>query len=172
MINMKNKDNKYNDNSIIHNIIDLYYKEIFNYCYLRLNYNKQDAEECTQETFVIFLIKWKSLSNTDNIRAWLYRTSDNVMKNYNKKTNRHKNEIKLSEIIENNNEFGYDDTGAFELLSDLTIEEQQLIIEYYLDKETANELAKKYKVSESAIFMRIHRIKEKLKKIYLKENKM
>ena len=82
---MKSKDIKYNKNSMTHDIIQLYCKEIFNYCYLKLNYNKEYAEECTQETFTILLLKWSKLASTDNIRAWLYRTSDNVMKNYNRK---------------------------------------------------------------------------------------
>ena len=171
---MKNKNyNPFINDSIISGIMDKYYKEIFNYCHIRLNYNKEDAEECVQETFEILSRKWRKLSNTDNIRAWLYRTSDYVMKNYNRKSNRHKSEIPILDLTENRNDLGHeDDNGAFEILSSLAIEEQQLLIEYYLEKATAKELAKKYKVSESAIFMRIHRIKAKLKKILSEENNM
>lgn len=76
-------------------------------------------------------------------------------------------------MTEDSNYLSYeDDNGVFEILSNLTKEEQQLLIEYYLEKATANELAKKYEVSESAISMRIHRIKAKLKKILLEENNM
>lgn len=90
---MKKSGNYSNNNSIYKDIVKKYYREIFNYCYVKLRYNKQDAEECTQETFMILLKKWKSLSSIDNIRGWLYRTSDNVMKNYNRKANRHRNEL-------------------------------------------------------------------------------
>lgn len=169
MRNMKN----FSNDSIIRSIIDRYYKEIYNYCYLRLYYNKENTEECVQETFEIFLKKWDTLSSTDNIRAWLYRTSDNVMKNSKRKSNRHKNEISHTDLAEDSNYLSYeDDNGVFEILSNLTKEEQHLLIEYYLDKATANELSKKYEVSESAISMRIHRIKAKLKKILLEENNM
>lgn len=85
MMNMKNKhNNHFSNDSIISGIMEKYYKEIFNYCYLKLDYNKEGTEECVQETFEIFFRKWGTLSSTDNIRAWLYRTSDNVMKNYNR----------------------------------------------------------------------------------------
>lgn len=170
---MKKDGNYPINNSIYKDIAKKYYREIFNYCYVKLRYNKQDAEECAQETFMILLIKWKTLSSIDNIRAWLYRTSDNVIRNYNRKTNRHTNELSLFDDAEYDINLKYDDDYyAFELLSALSIEGQQLIKKYYLDKATAKELSNKYQISESAIFVRIHRIKIKLRKILEKENNM
>ena len=38
-----------------------------------------------REVFLIFFKKYKSLESDENIRIWLYRTADNVIRNYNRK---------------------------------------------------------------------------------------
>lgn len=170
---MKVKDGTYDNNTKIIKIIDTYYKDIFNYCYILLDKNKEDAEECTQEIFIIMLIKWENLSNFNNIRAWLYRVSDNVIRNYKRKVNRNNAELQVWNTVEySKNLVHNDDTGIFDILSILKEAERQLIVEYYINKGTAKELSKEYNVSESAIFMRIHRIKERLRNIYFGEFKV
>lgn len=159
-------------NSIYKDIANKYYKELFNYCYIRLGYHKENAEECTQEVFITLLLKWNNLSSLENIRAWLYRTADNVIKNHNRKSNRHKNKLSTVDVGENINLSYSEDYGTFELLSMLTIEEQELLKEYYIDKFTAKELSIKYDISENAIFIKIHRIKIKLKKVLQIENNL
>ena len=159
------------DHSIYRDIAIRYYKEIFNYCYVKLMYNREDAEECTQEVFMILLLKWKTISSTENIRAWLYRTSDNVMRNFRKKAYRHKRELGIFDNLQENQKLIHeDDYGSFELLYILSMEEQRLLKEYYLDKATAKELSNKYKVSENVIYVKIYRIKVKLRKILESEN--
>lgn len=152
-----------NNNSIYKEIANKYYNDIYKYCYYKLGYHREDAEECTQEVFMILLIKWKSLSSHENIRGWLYRVADNVMRNYSRKSNKYKNELSVLEDISLNIKYNEDD-GAFDILSILTIAERNLLKEYYLDKATAKELSVKYKLSENAIYVKIHRIKIKLKK--------
>lgn len=166
------KCNNDDTNSIYKDIATKYYKEIFNYCYIRLEYHKENAEECTQEVFIILLLKWKNLSTLENIRAWLYRTADNVIKNHNRKSNRHKNELSIVDVDEKINLSYNEDFGVFELLSMLTIEEQELLKEYYIDKFTAKELSIKYNISENAIFVKVHRIKHKLKKVLQNKNNL
>ena len=167
---MKFKD-KYNKNSIYTEIASKYYKEIFNYCHFKLGYHHQNAEECTQEVFVVLMIKWGKLSSHENIRAWLYRTADNIIKNHNRKNCKQVKELSSYEKIEEAADLGYlEDYGAFELLSGLTLEEQNLLKEYYLDKATASELAVRYHISESAIHVRIYRIKKKMKNILKSED--
>lgn len=65
-------------------IAQQYYDAIFKYCCVRLN-NEHAAKDCTQEVFLILYKKMDKLKLSENIRAWLYRTSDNVIKNYRRK---------------------------------------------------------------------------------------
>lgn len=153
-----------NNNSIYKEIANKYYNDIYKYCYYKLGYHREDAEECTQEVFMILLKRWKSLSSHENIRGWLYRVADNVMRNYSRKSNRYKNELSKFEDISLNLKYN-EDYEVLELLSILTIDEQNLLKEYYLDKATAKELSDKYKLSENTIYVKMHRIKIKLKKI-------
>lgn len=153
-----------NNNSIYKEIANKYYNDIYKYCYYKLGYHREDAEECTQEVFMILLIKWKSLSSHENIRGWLYRVADNVMRNYSRKSYKYKSELSVLEDISLNIKYNEYD-GAFDILSILTIAERNLLKECYLDKATAKELSDKYKISENAIYVKIHRIKIKLKKI-------
>ncbi len=168
---MKFSSSDFKSRSIYRDIVTKYYKEIFNYCYVKLMYNRENAEECTQEVFMILLLKWKTISSTENIRAWLYRTSDNIMRNFRKKSYRYKEELSTFDALQGHQKLIYeDDYGTFELLSILSMEEQQLLREYYLDKATAKELSNKYKVSENVIYVKIYRIKVKLRKILESEN--
>lgn len=168
---MKLSGSHFKSRSIYRDIVTKYYKEIFNYCYVKLKYNREDAKECTQEAFMILLLKWKTISSTENIRAWLYRTSDNVMRNFKKKSYRYKEELSTFDNLQGHQKLIYeDDYGTFELLSILSMEEQKLLREYYLDRATARELSNKYKISENAIYVKIHRIKIKLRKILESEN--
>ena len=63
-------------------IIKEYYESVYNLCYASLNRNHQTAEDCTQETFLIFFSKRSKLDYTDRIRYWLYKTAKKVIKSY------------------------------------------------------------------------------------------
>lgn len=61
-----------------------YYSEIYRYCLYFLA-NKEDAEDATQETFVVFSKKGH-LIDREHIRSWLYRAAHNmVLREYKKK---------------------------------------------------------------------------------------
>ena len=51
----------FNDSSadaLFDEIARRYYRDIYKYCYSRLDFNKEDAEDCTQEAFIVL---YKSL---------------------------------------------------------------------------------------------------------------
>ncbi len=54
-----------------------YYSPIFRYCLFFLT-NKEDAEDATQETFLVFSKK-RHLLEEKHIGAWLYRTAHNII---------------------------------------------------------------------------------------------
>ena len=144
-------------------IISQYYKEIYNYCYSRLSFDKQSAEDCAQEVFVTFFSKGEKLSD-EAIRLWLYRTADNIIKAYLR--SRDQNTVSLEDSPEAENiaadsPFPDENESLLDILSD---EEMNILRVYYDsaygDKKAA---AKSLGLSLPALYQRIHKIKLKLK---------
>lgn len=142
-------------------VIDEYYQKIYNYCYSQLNYSHHAAADCTQEVFLIMLEKQKRLNMEGNIKLWLYRTANNVIRQYIRKRKRHEaadiDECAIA--VENNFEI----KSETSVLDNLSHEEYTLLEEYYGGKyPDRSELAEKYGVSIEKLYKMIHFIKKKL----------
>ena len=75
-----------------------YYTQIYRYC-LYFLHNKEDAEDATQETFIIFSKKAHLLEG-NHIKMWLLRTAHNVvLKEYKKRQKRINNECIFKEEL-------------------------------------------------------------------------
>lgn len=148
-------DNSYN------NIIDEHYRNIYNYCYSLLSYNHHSAADCTQEVFLIFIEKHKKLNLNGNIKIWLYRTANNVIRQYRRKLKRNESadidELNIS--VENTFEIKPDES----ILDRLSQDEYLLILEYYSGKYSNRmDIAKKHGITIEALYKKIHFIKKKL----------
>ncbi len=145
-------------------IIEKYYREIFSYCYAKLGYSHHSAEDCTQEVFVVFFSKHERLDETDNIRLWLYRTADNVIKTFVRKS-----PPSAVSIEDSPEAMNIADSGGFTEVSDspldiLEPEERQLLEVYYdSDYGQRTEAAKKLGISLPALYRKVHKIKKKLR---------
>jgi RNA polymerase sigma factor (sigma-70 family) len=145
-------------------IIEKYYNEIFSYCYAKLGYSHHSAEDCTQEVFVVFFSKHERLDETDNIRLWLYRAADNVIKAFVRKAP--PPAVSLEDSPEAMN---IADSGGFTENGDspldlLSSEERQLLELYYnSDYGQRNEAAKRLGLSLPALYRKIHKLKKKLR---------
>ena len=61
-----------------------YRGQITKYCLYKLSslpMAREIAEECANDVFMILFDKWDEIERGDGIRAWLYRTADNVVRN-------------------------------------------------------------------------------------------
>ena len=132
-----------------------YYRPIFNYCLVRL-YVKEAADDCTQEVFLALFRRFDELEK-DNIRAWLYRTADNVMRNYRRKFSSCDQSDELPDIAV---EDEYSVEMPFEGI--LTEEETAMLTEHYINGYTIAEVAEKRKKTPAAIYKTFQRIKERL----------
>ena len=74
------------DYEVCEAIIEKYYSDIFKFCMNDL-YDKQAAEDCTQEVFLLLFQKREKLDFTEKLRSWLYETALRICKNYRKKHN-------------------------------------------------------------------------------------
>lgn len=82
-------------------IMERYKKEIFNYCFQKLSHNKWITEEVVDDVFVHLFSKWKNLVIGKDIRAYLYRTADLMIKARLRKERRYYNHhISLEESEE------------------------------------------------------------------------
>ena len=145
-------------------IVKQYYNSIYRYCCVRLS-NESDAYDCTQEVFIILYQKMDKLKISENIRAWLYRTADNVMRNHKRKNNKY---ISLEDIPEITVETDFSvETPLNDVISE---DEYQLLKAYYVDKESIDQIAEKLEISKDAAFKRIYRIKARVAKYMGKIN--
>lgn len=130
-----------------------------------------EIDEIVQDSFLLLWTKRKTLENHPNIKAWLYITSDNKLKDAVKASRirrmRHAfslnytsdaGEILDSFVIQSlNNPPSIEDQAA--LIMEIVGDETYVILRDYYDKNISNEdLAKRYSLSRNALKMRIARL--------------
>lgn len=148
-------------------IIKEYYESVYNLCYASLNKNHQTAEDCTQETFLIFFSKRSKLDYTDRIRYWLYKTAKKVIKSYIRKNKQLFVDInEMSDKLVSEEKAFADESDAFDCLSKEEIE----LLDIYYNYEYGDriKLAAEKGMTQSALYNRVYRIKQKLSKTYNK----
>ena len=133
-----------------------YYEKILNFCYAKIG-NRQLAEDCVQEVFLALSRKMHSLRLDTNIAAWLYGAAKNEIKRCLRKNIT--SNISIDDL-EDIPQSGKENERLFEdIISD---EEYGILKDYYLDGEDISKLAADRRVSNSAMYQRIHRIKQKI----------
>lgn len=139
--------------------VRLYYQSIYNYCLSRLE-DIHSAQDCTQEVFLV-LYRKKDTLEIDNIRAWLYRTADNIIKNY-KKISFRKKETSIDAADNMVYSDCYDEGKPFGELLDSN--ELQMLSEYYIDGYDISYIATKNGKSTAAVYKMFQRLRVRLKK--------
>jgi RNA polymerase sigma-70 factor (ECF subfamily) len=173
-----NKEKNNNLEDIFRDTANQNYNSIYKYCYFHLFYNKELAEECTQEVFTTLYVSLNKLTNYDNLRAWLYRTADNYVFRYVKKVS-----IESKHQISYDSEDSFDiidTTQEFETILDKEINEEEFVIKifdsfsvsenqiyqlYFREKKSLNQISSILNISETTVTTRIYRLKNKVKKI-------
>lgn len=133
-----------------------YYEKILNFCYAKIG-DKQLAEDCTQEVFLALSKKMHKLKLDTNISSWLYGAAKNEIKRCLRK-NKHNN-ISVDDLAELPQKT-QENIGLLDEI--ITTEEYSILENYYLNGEDISKLAKDKKMSVSAMYQRIHRIKQKI----------
>lgn len=149
-------------------IYNLYYKQIYRYCFFNLRDSAQ-AQDIVQETF---LKVWKSigsfsLDNGGTIQAFLYRIARNLIIDQ----SRRRKDAKLEDFehlgTNDHVEEGVDRDSEKEklrqALSQLADKDRQIVILRYFEEMSFAEISKVIKIREGALRVRIHRILDKLK---------
>jgi RNA polymerase sigma-70 factor (ECF subfamily) len=147
---------------------------------LKLNYNKLDAEDCTQETFVTLYNYLSKIKNLDYVATWLYKTANNYInrkiRQYSK-DNRYLTYPDQSEkdgienlVYEENFDLIFEDKIYIEKYVQIILEqlsEKELILWYLYFKEEKSliDICSVLKISQNSAYVRIHRLKAKISQI-------
>lgn len=152
------------EDNICSEIIEKYYRAIYAYCFTQLDYSKFAADDCTQEVFLTLLKKKERLYLSDNIKFWLYRTADNVIKSYRRKNSRISDvDINDADIpVKNDFEVTYEESES--VLEKLSDEELKLVKAYYSSQQGDKEaVARRFGMNLKQLYKAIHKIKLKLR---------
>jgi len=154
------------------NAYDEYSEAIYRHCLFRL-YNKEKAEEMMQEAF---MKTWQYLAKgnqVENIRAFLYRVTNNLIIDYSRK----KREESLEMLIEVHPDFepSADPTSQMDTalmleavlaeMQKLSEDMRQIITMRHIDDLDPREIAQILKISPNNVSVRINRALRHLQQI-------
>ena len=170
--------------AIIHNeethlfeiLHDRYYSVVYGRC-LSFFKNKHDAEDVSQEIFFKVFLKLDTFLFKSKFSTWLYSFTHNYCINYKRNIEYRKFENKLIDPERLSEEFfsyNYDSCIIDEhqlvrlklAISLLPKHEQKLVLLKYCGHMTIREMAEVYNLGESALKMKLKRIKNKIIKNY------
>jgi len=153
-----------------------YYSVVYGRC-LNFFKNKQDAEDVSQEIFFKVFLKLDTFLFKSKFSTWLYSFTHNYCINYKRNIEYRKFENKLIDPERLSEEFfsyNYDSCIIDEhqlvrlklAISLLPKHEQKLVLLKYCGHMTIREMAEVYNLGESALKMKLKRIKNKIIKNY------
>ena len=159
-----------------------YADDIYRHCYFRV-YNKQLAEDLTQETFIK---TWKYITEgkeIQNIKSFLYRVAVNLIIDHSRKkkelyledvaSKESGESIRLSNIGEEQEIFNRFESGKIvKLMEELPDNQKQVMIMRYVDELLPAEIAEILGETANAVSVRINQATNKLRKILEEHGKL
>lgn len=146
--------------------------KLFNYCLSRLDGSREAADDCVQETFVVFYNKLLEGETFENPRAFLYRTADNFIRRQKQKdASDARRQVPLEDAVDVGitdeylsrlDQIDYEECAEI-LLNLLNSEEKQIYDLRYVRKIGVDEIAEILGISRPAASMRLMRLRNKIK---------
>ncbi|MEO0144637.1 MAG: RNA polymerase sigma factor [candidate division WOR-3 bacterium] len=149
-------------------IVEKYGEYIYNMVYYTV-LNEEDAKDLTQE---IFYKIWKGLDNfksKSSIKTWIYRITQNHLKNF-LRMRKVKKIISLDFLFEEKKmDFESKDYNKLDkieqYLSVLPEDERRILVLFYIDGFNIKEISDILSMKEGTIKSKLHRAREKLRKL-------
>ena len=150
-------------------------EKIYRFIYIKVN-SQQTAEDLTSEVFLRFwqTIKKNNPAKIKDPKAFLYKTARNLVIDHYRAGQKFKEisveeikekELINKEIIETNKEILLEIEVILQALKKLKEEYQDVLLWYYLDQLSVEEIAKILNKSQNSVRVMIHRAMEKLREI-------
>ena len=161
------------DQKAFQNFVEKYQKPIFSYLYRFLYQNKEAAEDITQ---IVFLKVYQNLNNIDgtkSIKSWIFRIAHNEAANYLRSSSRKKESLLDDEQwskFSNPDDQKEDISDQYGEIIQLALKKikpkyREVIVLYYFEEKSYDEIAEILNSSTSTIGTLIRRAKQQLKKI-------
>ncbi len=149
----------------IENVINTYGNMLFRLCLIMLK-NSDDAEDVLQETFIKYLQKAPEFRDSEHEKAWLITVATNKCRDMLRFKTRHQ-----TVDIEVLNEFTNDsaDSGILEALMTLPEKFRIVLVLYYVEEYSTEEIVEMIGKTKSAVKMRLQKGRRLLEEIYRKE---
>lgn len=150
-------------------IFKSYNSQIFRYLYVRTHYNKESAQDLTQDVFLKVWEKRKMYnSSKSSVKTWIFRIARNTLIDfYRRSRNRSvpidEQIIQVDDTDNTDNEIIYN--NILDKLEYLTHKEQDLITFYYIEDLSISEISEIIKKKYTATKISIYRALNKLKKL-------
>lgn len=143
---------------------------------LRAAEEKEYIEECFNDVVIKIFDKCEDFKFESSFRTWVMTIAKNKALDYKRKLKKLFRETEISEAlpfefnIEDNyinNELGKEINGVISKLKD---DEKNLFINKYILELSTKELCEYYFISESLLYKRLSRVREKFKKLWNSSN--
>lgn len=158
--------------ALLQQLYDDYRLKLFNFCLARLSGERESADDCVQEAFLVLSTKLKSGEEIENPRAFLYRTAENFVKRRQEQITKDTKRLvpleKAAEVATNDEAFSEAientdyDALAERLIDALDDDEKLLYNLRYIENTRVDEIAKILNISRPAVSMRLVRLKTKI----------
>lgn len=157
-------------------ISKLYYNKIFHYCLSMSKNNYHDAQEITQDVFLVFTRKLKTL-NDDVLEHYLMSVAKKKALEYYRKLKREEMVIALEDSFTSPEEVLSTITRYYEIsdvelkmtieaiMKMLTDDEHELFIKKFLQNKTQKEIAEEMGISVSNVSTKTARLRNKIEKL-------
>lgn len=166
---MSQNENKRNADKLLEDYCRQYKEILYKYAYLRTGHDKNAAEDCVQEAFMVIYRRIKKGEEFKEPKAFLYRTVDNFIK---KHLRDEKKRQKISEAVvpEVTSQWDILDRLAPETeeeiinaaLSEMNDTERIIYRRRYIENKNVKEIAQQYHLSVTAVTTRLYRIRQKV----------
>lgn len=151
-------------------IYNEYKSPIYKMCLVKLK-DKDNAEDCMQNAFMVLYKKMLNSEEIKNPRAFLYKTAGNfVFKCFDEKAKNNNRIVPITDYEDKlvDEQSKIDSNIDYELLNRqlnavLTPDERQLLKYKYVYDFTIEETAKRLNISKTAAAKRLQRLREKIK---------
>lgn len=148
-----------------------YYDVLSRFCNVRLK-NQHQAEDCVQEAFLILYKKYLQREEIENVRLFLYKIADNLVKAQWRKNQKEEHILDietLSEALAVKEDFfeQLDFDELTEKLSAVLNENELLVYKLkYIEDKTIKEISDETGLSFEAVAKRLSRLRIKLRELF------
>ena len=126
---------------------------------------REEAQDAVQDALVKYLEKRPALESEAHERAWLLRVTVNLCKSRLRSPWRRRR-VPLGELMGAAEE----DRPAFDTLDALPVKDRAVIHLYYYEGYTTAEIARMTREAEGTVRSRLHRARQKLRRLLEKED--